>query len=446
MRRDHFPNGSFIRIGLAIMGIAFALACGGGGGDPATPDSTPTPTPTPSPKTSGSDWLHYGYDAQYTSFNPRETAINRSNVSRLQRKWGVGCDDPLFAVMWASPAVYKGVLYSTIAGGGLTAYNAATGERLWQFGSGSGWAPPPVVSEDGIVLYMEGSYPTSLYAVRADNGQQLWKAPLGFDLGYSGTAMATVDQERNTVYVVENDTFGKQRLFALDKASGEVLWFKGETTDDVHFDADHVFVKDGKIYVDATVKLPDTGWWYDDRILRIDAASQAIEHVFDKPTTITVRKISKVALCGDKLAVTYCDRDDVFEGEGILVVYSLASQAVLWQKTFPSGIKGTMAYNPNRNTLYVPTDPYLAALDADTGKERWRYTGFGPIYNPSIANDIVYLMSDTNMYALNEDTGQKLFSFALGAEAEPTTQVAVGAGMLFFSGNGGTCDLFGLGL
>ena len=41
---------------------------------------------------------------------------------------------------------------------------------------------------------------------------------------------------------------------------------------------------------------------------------------------------------------------------------------------------------------------------------------------------------------------QRLFSYPLGYEAEESSQVAIWEGMLFFSGNGGTCDLYALAL
>ncbi len=92
------------------------------------------------------------------------------------------------------------------------------------------------------------------------------------------------------------------------------------------------------------------------------------------------------------------------------------------------------------------TNPFLFAFDAATGDEVWKFSSFGPVYNPSIANGVVYMLSSTNMYALDEATGQQLFFFRLGAEAEPTSQVAISDGMVYFSGNGGTCDLYALGL
>ncbi len=72
--------------------------------------------------------------------------------------------------------------------------------------------------------------------------------------------------------------------------------------------------------------------------------------------------------------------------------------------------------------------------------------GYGEIYNPSVANGIVYFLSDTNMYAIDEDTGERVFSYPLGHKAGESTQVAICSGMLYFSSNGGTYDLYALGL
>jgi hypothetical protein len=49
------------------------------------------------------------------------------------------------------------------------------------------------------------------------------------------------------------------------------------------------------------------------------------------------------------------------------------------------------------------------------------------------------------MYAIDEGTKAMLYHYPLGYDADETTQVAIADGMLFFSGNGGTCDLCALG-
>ena len=397
------------------------------------------------PSVLAADWLHFGYDSQYTSCNPAEDTIDINNISQLQRKWGIGCDDGYFSMISRSPAIYNGTLYTSGAGSKLTAYDAITGQELWQFGNGNyGWAPQPVVSADGIVFYMEDSIPTHLYAVDADTGNMLWEAPIGFDLAYNNTALVTVDEANNVVYIVQ-DPFarGGGKLFALNKQTGEITWFKSEATDNVDFEGDYVLLRKGKIFVEAQVEIEH---WYQDRILCIDASSQNIEIVFDKPKGIELNDISQYSLCNNKLAVTFCNRDDVFESDSILVVYDVTSQAVLWQKDCSTAITGKIACNTTKNVIYVPTDPYLYALDAATGQEIWKYAGYGAIYNPSIANGIVYFISDTNMYAVNEDTGEKIFCYPLGYEADETTLVAICDGMVYFSGSGGTCDLFALAL
>jgi len=129
-----------------------------------------------------------------------------------------------------------------------------------------------------------------------------------------------------------------------------------------------------------------------------------------------------------------------------IVVYGITSSDVLWQEEYSSAVTGRIACNITRDVIYVPTDPYLYALDANIGDRVWRYTGYGGTFNLSIANGIVYFLSDSNMYAVNEDTGDKIFSYPLGEEAGDSTQVAICDGMLYFSGNGGPCDLYALGL
>ena len=392
--------------------------------------------------------MHFGYDVQYTSCDPVESTITIDNISQLERKWGIGCDDGYFSVISRSPAIYNATLYTRFYTGPaqskLHAYDARTGQMLWQFSkNNTGRAPQPVASEDGIIFDMEGSYPTHLYAGDADNGDELWEAPIAFDLGFSDTALVTVDEANDLAYIVEA---GAGKLFALDKQTGEIVWYKSKATDDVVFKGDYVLLSAGKIFAAAEVPVQEPYLRYLDRMLSINASSHEIEIIFDKPEGIELDDISKYTLCNNKLIVTFCDRDDVFESIGTLVVYDVASQAVLWQNEYSTAVTGRIACNTNRNVIYVPTDPYLYALNATTGEEVWKYMGYGEIYNPSVANGIVYFLSDTNMYAIDGDTGERLFSYPLGQEAYDTTQVAICDGMLYFSGNGGDCDLYALGL
>ncbi len=391
------------------------------------------------------DWLHFGADAVYSGHSPNETQLTPATVAGLERRWGVGCDDGWFSVISRSPAIRSGTLYTSQAGGPLSAFDAATGQLRWQFGGTmSGWAPPPVASAGGTVLYLEGSFPTELYAVDGATGAELWQAPLGFDLGYDDTAVVTVDEERGLVYLVEEPFApGEGRLFALDLATGEVAWFMGPATDGMGFKGDHVLLHGGRIYVVAVV---EEEYWERDRALAFDATTRQLVASFLRPADLELYEISKISICGGRLLVNYCDRDDVFEGDGTLVAYDLQTGREVWRLDPGTAITGRVACNEAAGRCYVPTDPYLYALDSGTGVEVWRHLFFGEAYGPSLANGVVYVLSDTNLYALDEATGQQLFRFGLGEQAYDTTQVAIADGMVYFSGNGGTCDLFALGL
>jgi outer membrane protein assembly factor BamB len=174
--------------------------------------------------------------------------------------------------------------------------------------------------------------------------------------------------------------------------------------------------------------------WHGDKMLRIDPATQTIELAYDRPEN-----------SWNIEAYTLCDQKLVASSSELVVAYDTYTSTIAWQEPFSQTITGKIACNPDKGQVYVPTDPYLYALDVATGEEVWRYMGYGAIYNPSVANGIVYFLSDTNMYALNEETKAKLFTYPLGYEADETTQVAIADGMLYFSGNGGTCDLYALG-
>lgn len=388
------------------------------------------------------DWLHFGFDSRFTSHNVNETRIDAANVGELDRVWGVGCDDGYFSVISRSPAIRSGVLYTSGAGDRLRAFDARTGLLLWEFGAGNyGWAPQPVVSESGVVFYMEGSTPTELYAVDATTGTELWQAPLGFDLGFNDTSLVTLDETNGLAYVVEEPFApGAGRLFALDMATGEVEWYMSSAIHNLAPIGDYALLDGGSLYVAAEV---EDGYFTVPRVVEIDAATQQVVHQFEKPATPEYVYVQSIVMCNGRLIVVY---DDSYESLSVVVAYDLSTRSMIWTMELPLGVTGRIACNEARDALYIPTDPSLLAVDAATGNELWSYLGFGPIYNPSIANGLVYFISDTNMYAIDEDDGHQLFRYSLGYEGYDTTQVAISDGMVFFSGNGGTCDLHALGL
>jgi outer membrane protein assembly factor BamB len=67
--------------------------------------------------------------------------------------------------------------------------------------------------------------------------------------------------------------------------------------------------------------------------------------------------------------------------------------------------------------VYVGGNGGLLALDAGTGKERWRFNaGEGGQSSPAISKGVAYFgSSDSNVYAVDTVTGKETWAFRTGA-------------------------------
>jgi outer membrane protein assembly factor BamB len=101
------------------------------------------------------------------------------------------------------------------------------------------------------------------------------------------------------------------------------------------------------------------------------------------------------------------------------------------------------------------SDGNLYALNANTGEKLWNYaTGGGPT-SPAVANGVVYIGADVpgccgesegeNLYALNASTGVKLWSFRPRTKSGAGISPAVANGMVFFGNFNHSLAAFGLG-
>lgn len=388
-------------------------------------------------------WHHFGANNRFTACNPTENVLNADTIPQLIRSWGIGCDDGYFSVISRSPAIADGLLFSASAGGSLRALDAKTGELKWTFGFGStGWVPQPTVSTDGKVFYLESNSTLyTLYCINAETGSEIWRSPIQFDLGYNQTAIVTVDETSGIVYMQEVPFAPNSgKLYALKIDTGSITWYMGPATHSVAFEGDHVIADGGHVFAAVTNEGS-----YIEKVVQIDPVTHQVSATFERPSGITFPEVAWFTMCNSHMAILYADGENASQTLCSLVVYDLASQTSEWQ--FSPGRKstGALAYDPATAVVYLATDPYLYAFDIADGQQVWQYTGYDEILSPTIANGIVYFLSDTNMYAIRQSNASLVRSYPIGYEVEPTSQVAISDGMLYFSGNGGTCDLFALG-
>jgi outer membrane protein assembly factor BamB len=334
-----------------------------------------------------------------------------------------------------SPALADGRLFVPVVDvgdgtrGGVVAFDARTGARLWERRTGYAVHNTPAV-DGGLVIF--GSSRGIVHAVRADSGEPVWEHDLGSGISelaswlYAAPAVAD-----GIVYI------GVQRAFAaLDRDTGRPLWTVDPSPNGFWLGSFSAAGVGGGVVVASFSRGADgmVAWdAYDGRELwRLPPpASRAVN------TAVVI------------------DGDLAYFGNGETVVYAvdLVSSQVRWSrklhgKGFDWGYGLTAAPALARGKLIVPTAyDALVALDAATGAVEWeRGTGpsvLRPVHYqgsgseafqaaPVVTDDVVWIGgADGILLALDISSGARLWSVDLGA---PILSGAVPSGDMLFVG------------
>jgi outer membrane protein assembly factor BamB len=130
------------------------------------------------------NWAQDGYGAGHTFYNPAESVINSSTVTKLKTRWTVtpapaldGCaPDPV------APVVVGGRMFVLEPEtGGVGAYDTKTGKRLWSYSAGYVVATGLAVAGGTVVVtdincYSNSSYDSNVVALDAATGAEKWSS------------------------------------------------------------------------------------------------------------------------------------------------------------------------------------------------------------------------------------------------------------------------------
>jgi outer membrane protein assembly factor BamB len=158
--------------------IAMILALGLGSGT----------APAAHAATSPAAWGQDGYGPGNTRYNPAESVVNAGSLGRLKLRWTVspapgkpGCEPGP-----ATPRVVGDRVF-LLEGGGVAAYSAGTGKRLWR-NTGFGRITTGPIVAGGLVVVAEtgcdsnSDYDGSLIALDAATGVQRWRRTAAWTL------------------------------------------------------------------------------------------------------------------------------------------------------------------------------------------------------------------------------------------------------------------------
>ena len=181
---------------------------------------------------SGENWLVNGGRFTGEHYSPLAD-INGGNVEKLDLAWYANV--PTFTLA-AEPLVIDGVVYASGSLSHVYAFDAATGEKLWQFvpevrldfSFGNSYAARTnrgVAVWNGVVYVGTGD--CRLIAIDAERGKQLWEAPVCDPTEGNGpgiTGAPRVGDGKVFMGYSASDFGARGSLTAFDAETGDELW------------------------------------------------------------------------------------------------------------------------------------------------------------------------------------------------------------------------------
>ncbi|KPI24130.1 serine/threonine protein kinase [Actinobacteria bacterium OV320] len=275
----------------------------------------------------------------------------------------------------------RGTVVTGTRGGGVQAWEASAGQKLWEItGCQTDFESPeagPVLHEGTVYVWQDAR----LRALDARTGEERWSYPIGDTASCGGVPVRVTPAPDGYVYVCAGT-----RVLAVDVASGMVRW---------HFEAPAVFLSPptfvpGPAVTGGGVYLAD----YLGTVYAIDATDGR-----DRWRIATEARASV-----DPVLVA-AGHVHVGSGKGLYTLDAVTGTPK-WRFQAGGDIVGAPAVAEGR-IHFGSTDHLLYTLKADDGRLRWKLATGGEITgSPVVRDGVVYASSkDRCVYALDAEKG-----------------------------------------
>lgn len=321
------------------------------------------------------NWVQFGYNAQHTGYNPKETILTPTNVSKLKLDW----QSPKTGDVYSSLAVFNGAAYFGSVNHKFYALNASTGTLLWGYTTRGAIYSSPAVS-NGIVYV--GSDDHNLYALNDKTGKLIWKYTTG---GAVDSSPALVN---GNVYIGSAD----KKVYALNASTGTFLW--SYTTGGIINAAPAV--ANGVVYVGSQ----------NAKLYALNATTGAFKWSYSILTQFNIINSAPVVAGG----IVYVGSFDTQGQNTKLYAVNASTGAFIWSydvtgcgiDSSPTVANGIVYIGSDGSGGYQDgcfASANLFALNAKTGAFLWsNYIGGPDSANnssPTIANGVLYVGSNT---------------------------------------------------
>ncbi|WP_405841058.1 PQQ-binding-like beta-propeller repeat protein [Streptomyces sp. NBC_01518] len=275
----------------------------------------------------------------------------------------------------------RGTVVTGTRGGGVQAWEASTGQKLWQLtGAQTDFESPeagPALHDGTVYVWQDAR----LRALDARTGDERWAYPIGDAASCGGVPVRITPAPDGQVYVSAGT-----RVLSVEVASGRVRW---------HFEAPAVFLcpptfAPGPAVTGGGVYLAD----YLGTVYALDAADGRDRWRIATESRASIEPVLVAA-----------GHVHVGSGKGLYTLDAVTGTPK-WRFQAGGDIVGTPAVAEGR-IHFGSTDHLLYTLKSDDGRLRWKLATGGEITGAPVVRDgVVYACSkDRCVYALDAEKG-----------------------------------------
>ncbi|MGW1049195.1 outer membrane protein assembly factor BamB family protein [Streptomyces sp. NPDC001118] len=275
----------------------------------------------------------------------------------------------------------RGTVVTGTRGGGVQAWEAANGQKLWETaGCQTDFESPeagPLVHDGTVYVWQDAR----LRALDARTGEERWSYPVGDAASCGGVPVRLAPAPDGYVYVSAGT-----RVLAIEAASGMVRW---------HFEAPAVFLSppaftQGPAVTGGGVYLAD----YLGTVYALDATDGRDRW-----------RIATEARSSIEPVLVAAGHVHVGSGKGLYTLDAVTGTPK-WRFQAGGDVVGAPAVADGR-IHFGSTDHLLYTLKADDGRLRWKLATGGEITgSPVVKDGVVYACSkDRCVYALDAEKG-----------------------------------------
>ncbi|MFJ1607780.1 PQQ-binding-like beta-propeller repeat protein [Streptomyces sp. NPDC088253] len=275
----------------------------------------------------------------------------------------------------------RGTVITGTRGGGVQAWEASNGQKLWEItGAQTDFESPeagPAVHDGTVYVWKDAR----LRALEARTGEERWSYPIGDAASCGGVPVRITSAPDGYVYISAGT-----RVLAVDVASGHVRW---------HFEAPAVFLSaptfvPGPAVTGGGVYLAD----YLGTVYALDATDGRDRW-----------RIATEARSSIDPVLVAAGHVHVGSGKGLYTLDAVTGTPK-WRFQAGGDLVGAPAVAEGR-IHFGSTDHLLYTLKADDGRLRWKLATGGEITGAPVVKDgVVYACSkDRCVYALDAEKG-----------------------------------------